>query len=891
MKRILYSIIVCMYTAMIHTASIPTQSIVHHQDSPQHNLIILNDITENHNFYENPWDIDDLAHTSRAITFDLLTALAENQLIITSTTLWNFVQYIVQIWSDFSTLSPEELTKIYKRKLKPTQKLATSFSKEFQYGISAYSHSIKRIQEQYEQLNKQTSDTKTFILDPSIFDTTTIFTSPAHKKLDSQSQSDLQEIVTFFFKVYSLYQYIIKSNNYISYTDPNNDFILFIPHNLIQENQDETERFLGMNLKSFLQPYNYQTAPLKSLTQKQLDSINEDPTIIGTKLIQFLSKLFITKHQYEVSLNRNPPKYNIALSGHGSPDTMVAEVSIQSKDKKPSDFKRLLQLLNNNIQVHTLSILSCYPGGKKLQTAFQTMSQYHNPFLGSLHYTILLIGSLMTPTYAPQLPIDIPSNLEADKVQHYLHSNTELFGPDQRKTIWKAFFKTLNTPAQNMHHYLQAAETINSITSGILPMYENYVLVKYPHTEWFTPATHPQTIDITETKSHTKQLTISSTKQFAMLSTNYIPRTITFEYNPEQSNHTNATLMPQQFLNQNYLIEHLVFHNVTTNKPLPLEEVIKQLIAGKLFASKISEPINIVIKKLDSTNKNNKAVQYHNVYLFIHNTTIKQTTSKKNLFRKKTESEKAITGYIYTDDNNVTQIVYWPSNESIEFDEPTITQKIFNNEQAQALMQQVMTHALQGVKLSSAHIDRISEVAKQQAQSSPIRYQLQRKAAARKIQHAYQQYKAKTSKVTQKTNPEAKLLQRIAKGYRARTETQQEYNRKKQDQEKQSQAAQTLQRFGKGYKVRNDLKAKQRTVQPSTTPKVNPIQKEAPLVKPIASKKAVYTTSEDINPLALQLKQQGFKLPDEEFAAMNWLKAQGITTLKERRAIIQQAQQ
>ena len=706
-----------------------TPIIVEHIQLPTfrtRDLVICNDSTE---FYMRnepltlPWNLS----SNLAISHDLLKALSAQQLVLCTKSLCQNIQFIAYLWHNFATQSKSFLIQKY-------QPLSKQSVEEFSKQVDIYQPAIQEINKLYTIINTIIATNKDHesTLSGKINNAMATFYKNDLEWLQENSQ--LHKNVQHLFTMYTLYQ-IILANAYIC-KEITNEYILFIPQNLIhssyldpqlinvtqQKNINPEDIHMGLCYTQY-KDYSYQTPLTEQEAQTMANQLKKIDHL-GQFLLEALNRLVIKKSLLKLSFqeygNEILPYFNIFLTGHGSnipepkpgyiySDSVTAEISIKQTPRTKtfkniskktgkeetkqytytsSDFLEILNFFNNQLFMKSLTILSCYPGGKKIQYEFDIHSKLNNLNLEKLTYPIMIIGSTLSPISSwssvallpPFKNINIDPSIYAQQKKYGPHqinkqaAFTRFFNfLNQTKTYEK--FKVKNTKNKEVQHYriqdpthkLPTTETFTvpyqsfthaaNVFSNLYDestqilkknMLSNYVLIKFPHTSWFTPSRFKkQVIHLSQVAMITKQqLIVSADTQAILIDTNLIFAPILFPYQPLPS------LIPINYLNQNYL-----FDIISVSMNSSLEKTLEHFFTIQT----VEEPINIVINRLTIGSKS-----YTDVYIFIYNNFGTQG------FRN---------GYIFTDSSNRTTLVHWPHDKPFEIQkvvEP-FTTKASNN--------------------------------------------------------------------------------------------------------------------------------------------------------------------------------------------------------------------
>ncbi|MBM17799.1 MAG: hypothetical protein CL947_03410 [Epsilonproteobacteria bacterium] len=631
------------------------------------NLVICNDITE---FYTQgdfplPWNVADNRSYS-ASSHDLLYALSANQLVLTTKSLWHNVQFFGEMWHDFATMTESNLISKY-------QTLSRSSDLKFNQHVQTYSSMIKKIHAMYELINATITSQRQQPLS-YISHLINVALQKYNTSYEWQNNKIYENNLITLFTAYTLYR-IMLANNY-ECKQISEVFILFIPTYLLSEQQVyvNVSHMLKTNGSSTNQDINlglkyssFTNYPYRNLLTEQQARQWKFPTTekLGSYLIKAIQEMFLTKKDFkkqaQIYTTSLLPYINIFLKGHGTKDTIIAEISTtftntsipkptkntslnaaHTYKQESSDFMTLLNFFEKQINTKSLTISSCYPGGKKIKNSFNITSKFNAPLLESITYPIILIGTTLatTTTYLWYAILPPFKNLH---LNNYIYRYQGLYGPykpndvevfvtffnyinrtktyekytitnKQRQRITK--FKTYDPnkkPASNsikieqpLPSYLHAANifaqiydpSTNKINTNNLA---NYILIKYPHTSWFTPARFHQLVKKLSQIATAAQDTIPITDQ---------TQTILMDANiVEATLRITATKIPA-FIPINYINQNYVFNKIELVSNKDINEFIKQFFT----IQKIEEPIHVVIKQLIIGNKT-----YENVYIFISN--------------------------------------------------------------------------------------------------------------------------------------------------------------------------------------------------------------------------------------------------------------------------------
>ncbi|MBP6892365.1 hypothetical protein KBB68_02165 [Candidatus Babeliales bacterium] len=413
-------------------------------------------------------------------------------------------------------------------------------------------------------------------------------------------------------KIFITYQDTVKwSTNFVK--DVSNDYVLWIPQKLVSRDLDDD--MLGLQI-SKLKDYTFEAIPEDSLTDfeqgRQKSVISTETMNWGRKRDEYARSMnFLAFNHYPAydttsvgqrliaALNEIKPEHaqflmNIYLIAHGS-DEFTAGISTSKPQKvKDSDFVKLLKDLQNNFLMKSLSITSCYSGGKKNIEAFKITNQFDNHDLEKISYPIIMGNS-------------------------FFSKEMNLHIKDYGDEYFNFYFYALNQTPPN---YSQAA---TMTATGKTYSYDsreivNLVSIKMPHTSWFTPEVFSRNMQkITQIQaSIQKDITVPFHKKIILLSANIVDTiNCTFSF------HTK--FFPMNYVNQNYLIKRLNYvEEDSFNTIIPAN-----LSKSFLSISSLKEPIRTVIQEIVV----NKEVRCKNIYFFNYVTN---------------ELGHAMSGYMYT---------------------------------------------------------------------------------------------------------------------------------------------------------------------------------------------------------------------------------------------------
>lgn len=436
------------------------------------------------------------------------------------------------------------------------------------------------------------------------------------------------------FNIFMTHKNMIDSEQYIikKITD---DYVIFIPKSKYDEKNLDNQ--LGLNVSS-LSNYDFNFIPSTSLLEWEKDYKLGKPSIISNedyswliessqsynrgdyafyyrdtgKILQQALKVVAPTSEL-LNMSKLAP-LNVLLAGHGTKDEYISEISILKRPNElNSDFQKILNDLQNNFLVKSLTISSCYPGGSKNIKTFNIVNQFNNQNMEKISYPIIMQGSFELITYG--YPSLLPFEDTHDYIKKYFNALNEL-PPDY------------STAAKLSSKYLE---------NNNLNRYANLVSIKMPHTSWFSPEIFDKSMQkITQIQSSTKkEFIINPDIKIILISANVIDslKIVSSELMPK--------LFPMNYINQNYVIKSLNFNQQSS---FSFQEAINYLSMSILPLSNVHESIRILIKELNAEGK----FLYKDLYFFAH-------VNIKGSYQS---------GYMYTDIYGNTFINLWPFEQN-----------------------------------------------------------------------------------------------------------------------------------------------------------------------------------------------------------------------------------
>ncbi|MBP6892695.1 hypothetical protein KBB68_03905, partial [Candidatus Babeliales bacterium] len=420
---------------------------------------------------------------SGAIIMEMAIGLLENQLVLCTKSLWVSMQNIVQIWNDFVNKSEQELIDDFENTMKEYEK--TNIEKlKFMFEKYAYRKEIKsqkslilQLNGMYEKLIQETKDVDNLKNKYAIA-----------QSLIKQFKEGLYPIsmnkfsydsVCSLFRGYLVYQ-IILNQNYICkkiqikrrFDVRNEEYLLFIPKDM--NNNFDWNLLIDYKYNKFIDCY---------ALFDRMESYN-DQNSLGAELLKTLKILISLKKDKNID-----SFFNVFISGHGDKN-MIAEISIESQESeienKKSDFLKLLDFFQYDMQVQSLGISACYPGGQKIHKTFDVSNQFNNFKLEHVSYPVIFVGSFFAVTY---VLADVHQPFIEDRPQFY--TNKFLYGPsdDVNRHMYQQYFQYLNQQPANYEGAARVISNVFNFKNNTIKFEKisNFVSIKYPNISWFVP--------------------------------------------------------------------------------------------------------------------------------------------------------------------------------------------------------------------------------------------------------------------------------------------------------------------------------------------------------------------------------------------------------------------
>ncbi len=767
MKQFFLIFIIAFFSVNVESAQLKNQ------EERVTDLVIINDVYDIFPRNMSPWEItidDDLG----AFVIDLNLALFDNQLVLCTKSSWFSLQNFVQVWNDYVQKSEKELFELFQTKM---PNLSTTDTVHIQQDIKDYKSLISQLNEMYKILMHEIkSEDNVHLKHVKVRNRVKEF----QKILGSDTTGKFDYGLNILFTFYVSYQIILEHD--YDCRNASDDFLVFIPKDLVPQaikNTTEADIYLGL-FYSNLTNYDYKTFA----TEEEINAVfsvanrQSEKNSLGVSLLNVLKKL---RSSSNINMAHDP-FFNILIGGHGDPDS-IAEISIHFQKNgnklKKSDLLKILDFFNYSIRTKSVGFMSCYSGGKKIVKTFDIANQFNNINLEKISYPIIFIGSFFALTsglFDPQLPFS--------ELFPQLYTSNFLYGlPDWKKSNYhRNYFNYLNDDPID---YEGAAESVIDIfdfnNKNInFDLISNYASIKYPHTSWFTPlelkteqerenvqfaemkknqrmnikaiqsvsvgdqnsvqgkAGTLQSGDIKKPLKIVKKISQIEASTTSIITIDYddtpieivlLQANVIKQINIDGAYYKLPVFLPVNYHNQNYVINLIKAPDYWENSEIENSQNFHQMMRYFLPIPSIEEPVNIVIKELQTSNE-----IYTNVYAFTH----KILSIKKGLSSNR---NKRVSGYMYTDSKNQTKIVTWPSGQ--EF--PTESSpRAFSSQKALEFIAEVEQKAAKNLK-SFENIESMlatepkPEVFKEVERSKMLYKQEQ---AAKTIQKNYRKYKS-----------------------------------------------------------------------------------------------------------------------------------------------------
>lgn len=429
-------------------------------------------------------------------------------------------------------------------------------------------------------------------------------------KEEKQQQEAIPKYILDAYTIYKFYHIFMTEQAY-DCKEVSGDFILFIPKKLRSRHVAtlSQDRAVGLAF-NHLKDFDY-AQQVPSQVQQNRRLYNYDLTSkhqLGERLLVALNKLkLVRKIPAE-----NEPLFNVIITGHGTATQVTAEIAIQRKrGQQYNDFQRILNWFDSQVITKSLTIQSCYPGGKKVRDTFNIENKYLNSYLENISYPIINVGSSLAVTYGI---FDAPYNLLRPQRQR-----RDGLGPQTSK-VFERYFQELSVAFPD---YSKAALIISGLYSAVDRKFvdsliNNYVSIKYPHTSWFKLVDFDKYVYFITpiTGLIKRQQIIKDTVEIIVLEAAQTISPLILTGNRKRKNL--PKILPVNNDKNAYIIDSIDLGNsVAVNQSSPVNCLSVRI--EDMLVSGIQEQVMILIKELKATDRQSgKVIVYKNVCLFNH---------------------------------------------------------------------------------------------------------------------------------------------------------------------------------------------------------------------------------------------------------------------------------
>jgi hypothetical protein len=528
------------------------------------NLVIFNDVEERAWEYDIPL-FETKGHKEESIFdvfgFSLMSSFANLQTVVCTKFLFKSYIFLSQIWPDLLHLNIK------------------SFQAKYENRVNNLSDKeLKSIMEAAQQIDLICSD--------NLNNNKNIKISNLLSNLPVKEDS-----LYNCFLFYKGYQSFKQENKYHIY-EINDFFLLFFPKEklsnaslIFNKNKNSRQVSIFKNFNQFCEIYFGLNIPLATPFMYSENNFSvvlpkgAKDNFIGEYLIGGLQKLFVNNYLWKIRREKESlppyllPKFNIVLGGHGYLEEFLMELT-------PQQIKKVLSFFNTHVWTKTLMLESCYIGGVNFKNIFGHSHEMLNQFTENLNYTILFEGSFYTATSF-----------------FTIHNNWNNYIKNINNSFYSTIFEALSLGEAD---YLKIIEKLNSLLLSE-DQISNYISIKFPNTGWIMANDYQKNVfNITKVRVVTTypdtSIYIPDSKNIVLMNTNIIPLSIhiNMTHRPEKNQ---CKFLPVFYTDQNYAIDLLRVTDIVVN-PANRDQSIANILYD-LFNIKIklSEPINIFIKK------------------------------------------------------------------------------------------------------------------------------------------------------------------------------------------------------------------------------------------------------------------------------------------------------
>ncbi len=505
----------------------------------ERNIVVFNDITEsdkdfvllnNNDYFEPP-----------VVTIELLKSISEQQVIICTKSLIKNLEFLIGIWINFINQDATILQNEY------------SFLKK--YSLSE----IQKIKDMFINLNKVLLNYKD--LEENSTSMISLNLNNVIKKVIEESNIN-EKLLFYIYMFGQYYENILKILKNYNIYEVNKSYLLLYPKSV---NPINFSLFKKINLAEMFDVID--NVDNSNIEESFLYAIT---SVINTNLNTSLS---------DQDLNKKFFKWNVFIIGHG-------EISDFIVGTHNMVFKAILEYFNSYDLVNSVTVLSCFSGGKKIKEFFgHKLLSNNNSLIKNVQFPILFFGSF----FSPVVKYSFLGNWQSYKEGFDKHDYVDFFD----KIRQQDFFEALNLFA--------SYDQIGSFT--------NYGAIKFPNTDWITVSDYKKNVfNISKirvvTAYDTHILQIPDSKNIILMNTNVIPLEITINMS-NRTEKNNCKFLPVFYMNQDYFISSLRLVDIKMdpinkytqiNKDRQIANILWSLFNIELIH--LAEPINIFIKRV-----------------------------------------------------------------------------------------------------------------------------------------------------------------------------------------------------------------------------------------------------------------------------------------------------
>lgn len=686
---------------------------------PVVNLVICNDCSE-----------DSIVEDNAAISFDLIAALMDKQLVMCTKKLFNNLSSAYEVYKNNATY------------------------KELQNTVKKNKNDIKAL---FVEINKNFG-----------------YMKGNHEKLG----------LIAAYEIFLAHGYMCKELEH--------DYLLFIPPHLCNFSSqkdvlvEEVEKVLGVSVSNLgltvcdlrlgmkvaaLTDFDYRKpidcssmSSSADLSDSQQDGVNCVPCNGEKLLISALSSISFKKQGLSfLALDKKDlvdaclPRINVFLVGHGGyeeahEDNTIAGLSIGASGS--DDFEQFLKCLNQDYVVQSLTLFTCFAG----LNINNLLKEFANKrFLAQASYPILFTSGLFASSNTNDF--DLMLNVSEQELPKYLYTinKKHLYGPKKiygDKGMFGQFFEYLNhvesynVSAKTFKHKVEGDAATQSAAysytawkpewkkavdvltelfkEGNVKQLENLTFIKFPHAEWVSlPELDDRIMTITSTKAATAQngIMVPEKVSIVLLQTPYVPYPIILKNSKLGTKDQDFWIVPTIIGKEIEGVVEYAFEEIRSS--CDINSLGRTFFNSELLDN-LSQSFRVLIKKAVCGKKEYKDV------LLIYEYSPESFPDEDDMFEKQDGNEEDGEGVflelkiamaIYEDSNkNIKRFVYRGRNPEWEQ---------FYMDEYKTNVDSVYHNAKQGIQEKSKNIDALNslfgkgfksakEVAKMQQQKEEL---------------------------------------------------------------------------------------------------------------------------------------------------------------------------